>query len=56
MNIYALKEYNFPTGRVPSATAIDVSDWMGPAVPIHSRSRQVAVKFSLKPDTVDTVI
>ena len=31
-------------------------DWMRTAVPIHSRSRQVAVTVSIMPVTVDTVI
>jgi len=31
-------------------------DWMGTAVPIQSRSRQVAVRIPVMPHTVDTVI
>jgi len=44
------------SGTIENVTAICTErDWMGTAVPIQSRSRQLAVTVSIMPHTVDTV-
>jgi len=45
------------SGSIETVTATcRERDWMGTAVPLQPRSRQVAVTDSLMPDTVDSVM